>query len=455
MAPMDPPPPATGSGVRTEDVRRRHVLVKALAVGAAAGLMSGLFRLALQAMEEDRVRWVDRRGGPEGLMAALALGMGTGAIAVWLVRRFAPEAAGSGIPGLKSVLLGHETLRWRRLIPVKFLSGALGIGGGFALGREGPTIQMGGAAGLMVSSFFRVSHGEGERKALITAGAGAGLAAAFNAPLSGMVFVLEELQVALTPVVFVAAFLAAVAAAIVARLLAGGAPVFAIGRMASPGLEALPGALVLGGLAGLAGCGFNWSLLKSMDLFDRLQRCPPALVGALVGGAMGLAGWIVPGLAGTGTGIVQQALEGRIAAEAMLLLLGARFLMTMASYGCGPAGGIFIPLFVLGSLGGLSLGAAGHALLPALFPRPEVFAVLGMGALFTGIVRAPLTGLVLMVELTGAYGFMLPLLVSCFAAYGVAEMLGSTPVYEALRIRAEARRRPAPALAKPSPDAAP
>lgn len=443
---MDENPPDTGSGLRTEEVKRRHVLPKALLIGLVSGALAGLFRLALQASEDGRLRLTDRHRGGAGLLAAIALGMLGGGLALWLVRRFSPEAAGSGIPRLKSVLLGRAKLPWRRLLPVKFIAGVVGIGGGFALGREGPTIQMGGAAGLIVAERFRVTQGEGERRALIASGAGAGLAAAFNAPLSGMVFVLEELQVALTPVVFVASFLAAVTADIVSRLLAGGDPVFALHGMAPPTLLSLPGALLVGGLAGLGGFFFNRSLLWTLDAFRRFAAWPPWLLGGVIGGAMGGLGWIEPGLAGTGAPLVQRALAGGLPVEAMLLLLLVRFAMTLASYGSGTAGGIFIPLFVLGSLGGLSLGLVGHALDPGLFPHPEIFAVIGMGALFTGIVRAPLTGLVLMVELTGVYDFMLPLLVGCISAYGVAEALGSTPVYEALRLRAE--RLDGDALAK-------
>jgi CIC family chloride channel protein len=126
----------------------------------------------------------------------------------------------------------------------------------------------------------------------------------------------------------------------------------------------------------------------------------------------------------------------------VLVLIAARFLLTMVSYGSGSAGGIFAPLLVLGSLGGLAVGSAIHALMPGWAAFPETFAVIGMGALLTATVRAPLTGIVLMIELTGTYDFMLPLLVGCFAAYGIAEAMGDKPIYEALRERS-ARLAPA------------
>jgi len=324
---------------------------------------------------------------------------------------------------------------WRRVLPVKFLAGLTGIGGGLALGREGPTIQMGGATGLMVSGWFRVTPGEGERKALISAGAGAGLAAAFNAPLAGVIFVLEELHGAFTPVIFVAAFLASVTADVVCRVLTGETPVFSLHGMPAPALGAIPIALVLGLLAGFGGVLFNRCLLGSLDFFERFRVRPPFLVGAAAGLILGLAAWIYPEVSGSGAPLAERAFSGAIALRWVLVLVAARFVLTMVSYGSGAAGGIFAPLLVIGALGGLATGILAHALTPGLAPQPAIFAVLGMGALLTSIVRAPLTGIVLMIELTGQYDFMLPLLVSCFAAYGIAEALGNEPIYEALRER--------------------
>jgi CIC family chloride channel protein len=297
---------------------------------------------------------------------------------------------------------------------------------------------MGGATGIMVSTWFKVKRGEGERRALVSAGAAAGIAAAFNAPLAGLIFVLEELTGSFTPVLFVASFMAAVTADVVCRVVAGETPVFALHGMPGPSLHALPAAALLGVLAGFLGVAFNKCLLLSLDLFDRLRSWPPFAVGACAGVAVGLAAWIFPGISGSGSILTEKAISGEIAVQWMLVLLVARFFLTMVSYGCGAAGGIFAPLLVLGSLGGLALGAGVHAVLPGWALFPETFAVIGMGALFTSTVRAPLTAIVLMIELTGQYDFMLPLLVSCFAAYGIAEALGDRPIYEALRERSTA-----------------
>src|SRR5436190_955369 len=203
----------TGFGLGTGEVKRRHILPKALVVGVVAGLLATSFRLALAFAEGRRVSFLSTLATP--------------------VR-----------------------------IP---------IAGGLTLGREGPTIQMGGATGLMVSEWFRVKIGEGERKALIAAGAGAGLAAAFNAPLAGVMFVLEELAGSFTPVVFVSAFLASVTADVVGRVLTGEMPIFQLHDMPAPNIRALPAALLLGVICGLGGVFFNRCLLKSLDFYARLR----------------------------------------------------------------------------------------------------------------------------------------------------------------------------------------
>ena len=425
------------TGLQSVEVKRRHILPKALVVGLVAGLIASFFRMALQHCELGRIGWIQRLPPAWGLAAALACGAVGSGIGLWLVRRFSPESAGSGIPQLKSVVMGEAELHWKRVLPVKFLAGIAGIGGGLTLGREGPTVQMGGATGLMVSTWFRVKQGEGERKALISAGAAAGLAAAFNAPLAGLIFVLEELNGKFTQVVFVASFLAAVTADVVCRVVTGETPVFMLHGAPAPSLSSLPVAALLGVVAGFGGVVFNRSLLASLRLFDRLRRWPPFAVGAGAGLVVGLAAWVYPGVSGSGAILSARALSGEIAIRWVLVLLVARFVLTMVSYGSGAAGGIFAPLLVLGSLGGLAVGAAAHAVAPGWAENPETFAVIGMGALFTAVVRAPLTGIVLMIELTGKYDFMLPLLVSSLVAYGIAEAMGDAPIYEALRERGQ------------------
>ncbi len=316
------------------------------------------------------------------------------------------------------------------MILVKFFGGALAIGGGLALGREGPTVQLGGAVGSATASWLKA--GTRERLILIAAGAGAGLAAAFNAPLAGVIFVLEEVQKDFRQAVFGSVFIAAAVADIVARFASGQLPVFRIPSYPVPDLKALPAFAILGLATGLLGVLYNRSLIRTVSLFARISSRYRLLAAALVGAAVGLAAWFSPESVGGGHNLAEMFLAGHSALAVIPLWFVLRFVLSMASYGTGAPGGIFAPLLVLGALIGLGVGEITHHLFPSLVPIPAIFAVVGMAAYFAAIVRAPLTGIVLITEMTGNYAQMLPLLVACFFAYLVAEGMGELPIYENL-----------------------
>lgn len=436
-------PDSTEESARSEiqehlDVRqqRRRIFPHAALVGACAGITALLFRAALMEAGVFRNRLLSwAHGMPTwGWMVPMVFTLlGTG-FAVAITRRYAPEASGSGIPHLEAVLLRFRELEWKRVLPVKFFGGIIAIGSGLALGREGPTVQMGGAVGDAFSRWLKVS--ERERLILISAGGGAGLAAAFNAPLAGVIFVLEELRRDFQPIVFGAAFVAAVVADVIVRASAGQFPIFAVPSYPVPPLASLPVFALLGVMAGLFGVLFNRSLLAAVERWERLPSRFVVPAAALTGGMVGLIGWFSPLLLSSGDSLVEAALKGDVLLAAIPLLFVIRFLLTIASYGTGAPGGIFAPLLVLGALIGLAVGQVAHSLLPGIAPMPGAFAVVGMAAYFAAIVRAPLTGVMLIVEMTGSYSQMLPLLVSCFSAYAVAEFLKDVPIYEALLERA-------------------
>ncbi len=411
--------------------QRRQVFPRAALVGLVAGTIALLFRAAVggaETLRNELVRWGEHTPVWGWLWPSAwgALGAFTAAV----LTRYAPEAAGSGIPHLKAVFHRLRNLDWRRLIPVKFAGGALAIGAGLALGREGPTVQMGAAAGDAVSRWLRVS--EQERLTLIAAGAGAGLAAAFNTPLAGLIFVLEEVRRDFQPIVFGAAFVASVVGDVVARAGFGPFPVFAVPAYPAPPLSALGIFAVLGIVAGLGGWFFNRGLLATLDRFDSLPRGWRVVAAALVGGSIGVLAWLWPDLPGSGQTLIERSLRGELLGSSIVALFFLRFLLTMLSYGTGVPGGIFAPLLLLGALLGLTVGHVAHRMVPFAAPIPALFGVVGMAAYFAAVVRAPLTGIVLIVEMTGNYDQILPLLVSCFFAYVVAEALRELPIYEAL-----------------------
>ncbi len=416
------------------DVRqqRRKIFPRAALVGLCAGGLALLFRMVLNTADvfrNDMIAWSHSHPSFGWLLPVVFTMAGT-FISVFITRKFAPEAAGSGIPHLEAVLQKFKKLEWKRVLPVKFIGGIISIGSGLALGREGPTVQMGGAIGDAISRLLKTS--ERERLTLISSGAGAGLAAAFNAPLSGLIFVLEEVRRDFQPIIFGAAFIAAVVADVVARFGAGQFPVFTVPNYDMPSLNTLPVFIILGILAGLLGVLFNKGLMKSINLMTKLESKSLYLVNALIGGAIGLTGWFFPQLIGSGHSLADNVLQGKVLVLLIPIFFLVRYLMTIMSYSTGAPGGIFAPLLVLGSMLGLFVGQITQQFFPTLAPIPGVFAVVGMAAYFAAIVRAPLTGIMLIIEMTGSYSLMLPLLVSCFCAYVVAEALKDLPIYEAL-----------------------
>lgn len=414
---------------------RKKLFPKALLVGVLSGLVAVAFRAALAGSDALRSRVITwaHTFGPVGILIPILFTTVAAALAFWIVRVWVSEASGSGIPHLEMVLHRYRTLRWERVLPAKFLGGVLGIGSGLALGREGPTIQMGGAVGTGVASYLKVGKREG--LTLTAAGAGAGLAAAFNAPLAGLVFVLEELQRDFRPSVFGAAFVAAAGANVVARLFSGQLPVFEVPAYPTPALNLLPAFAVLGLVAGGLGIVFNRTLMRMLNGVARLRTLPRWGLVLGVGALVGAVAFFVPAWVGAGHGVAEEALSGKTAMALIPLYFLVRFAMTMGSYGTGVPGGVFAPMLALGALLGLEVGNLAALAFPSEGVLPGAFAVVGMAAYFTAIVRAPLTGIVLIAEMTSSYALMLPLLVACLVSYAVAEAMGDLPIYEALTQR--------------------
>jgi chloride channel protein, CIC family len=420
--------------------RQHQLFPRAALVGVCAGSVAVTFRGLLtgaDALRNMLVSWA-HTVPLFGWVFPMAFSAAGATLGVALVYRYAPETSGSGIPHLKAVLHRLRDLVWFRVLVVKLVGGVLAIGSGLALGREGPTVQMGGAVGDGIARRLKASTPD--RLTLTAAGAGAGLAAAFNAPLSGLVFILEEVQRDFRPAVFGAAFLAAAAADVVARLASGQLPVFTVPDYPVPPLTVLPVFIVLGCVAGALGVLFNRCLLQTVNYLAQFRGQSAFGIAATIGAIAGLIAWFFPLAVGGGQSLAETVLTGNMALGAIAIGFLLRFGLTLSSYGTGAAGGIFSPLLVLGALLGLAVGQVAHMVTPGLVPQPGVFAVVGMAAYFTAIVRAPLTGVVLILEMTGNYEQMLPLLASCFCAYAVAEYLKDVPIYEALLERDLLRR---------------
>jgi CIC family chloride channel protein len=355
------------------------------------------------------------------------------AIAAWLVRRFSPYAAGSGIPQVEEILNDELPPTPPRLLFVKFFGGLLAIGSGLALGREGPSVQMGAAIAYVVGKVS--ARNWLDCKVLIAAGAGAGLATAFNSPIAGAVFVLEELLRRFETRTAIAALGASAAAIAVARAFLGPAPDFQVEPLAYLGVKTWLLFAALGAVAGLAAGLYNSALLGALAAMDHLGRWPVEMRAAVIGAAIGALAWFAPGLAGGGDDITQRTLAGGATLVMLPLAFFLRFGLGAVSYAAPVPGGLFAPILVLGAQLGWFCGALCHIAFPDTNLDPAAFAVVGMAAFFTGVVQAPVTGIVLVIEMTASFTMLLPMIAACFMAMLVPNLIGTAPIYDSLRER--------------------
>ena len=431
---MDPEP------TLTVDPARRHgsLLVLgllALVAGAGAGLIGAIFRLSLEEADRFRNTLIFRIHDHELIGFLLVTGGAAAAVAfaAWLVRRFSPYASGSGIPHVEAALNEEVPPAPPRLIAVKFFGGLLAIGSGLALGREGPIVQMGAVIAHHVGKI--AGRDWPDCRVLLAAGGGAGLAVAFNAPIAGAIFVLEELVARFDTRIAIAALGASTTAILVARLFLGDAPDFQVATVAYPAATTSPLFVALGASAGVAATLYNRTLLGAISVAKRLGHRPVELQAAVIGAAVGALAWFAPGLVGGGDQITQRVLSGEAILTVIPMAFLLRFGLGAVSYAAATPGGLFAPMLVLGAQLGLVFGAICRIAFPELGIDPEAFAVVGMAAFFTGVVQAPVTGMVLVVEMTAAFTTLLPMLGACFAAILVANLLHSAPIYESLRVR--------------------
>jgi chloride channel protein, CIC family len=364
--------------------------------------------------------------------------------AAWLVQRFSSYASGSGVPEVKAALSGALPLApLRRIILVKFVGGILSIGSGMALGPEGPGVQMGAVGARLLGTLFRRSWAD--LQAMIAAGAGAGIAVAFNAPIAGAIFVFEELVRRYETRTALVVLGATSTAILVSRFLLGDGPELhvVVSDQMSAATDQLPYAaiatwplyLALGILTGAVAALYNKLIIGALSLSDRLSKWPVEAKAAVIGAIVGTVGWFSPELIGTGENIMQKMLTGGAAAGEILVIFVIRYFLGGVCYAARTPGGLFAPLLALGALLGFLFGTLCAAAFPTIGIEPQVLAVVGMSAFFTGVVRTPITGIVLVIEMTAAYTSIMPMLVTCFTALLSTFLLESPPIYYSLRRR--------------------
>jgi chloride channel protein, CIC family len=352
----------------------------------------------------------------------------------YLVFRFAPEASGSGVQEIEGALLAKRRIDWRHLLPVKFLAGVLAISAKMVMGREGPTIQMGGNLGEMIGEKLR--FGREDRNTLIGAGAAAGLATAFNAPLAGVVFILEEMreQFNFSFTNFKAVAICCVMATVTLHQIIGDFPAINMKLFTPPGLHLLWLFFIFGLVIGFIGLWFNIALMKTLDLVENFKVKHRVIFVMCIGLLVGFLAIAFPETVGGGYSIIHEALTMTSSVKILLLIFAARFFTTMLSYSSSVPGGIFAPMLALGTLLGISFCGICNLFVPYEL-EAGMFAVAGMGALFAASVRAPITGIILIVEMTQNYLLILPLMVTCLTSTTVVQIAENRPIYAQLLAR--------------------
>jgi len=403
--------------------------------GLLIGLVGGGFRFFLITSDNLRSRMIAwAHAWPHaGWLLAVAVGAAGASLARLLVIRFAPTAEGSGIQRVEAVFGGQVEPASLAVVPVKFFGGLLAMGSGLALGREGPTVQMGASFGVLVSRFLL--RDDDDRRVVDAASAGAGLAVAFNAPIGGSIFVFEELTSSFTPWLLVSTLAAATVAVWLMRVMLGNTLSFTVPQVSPTEIWNKWPFLGLGALLGVAGAIYNVVIMWLLRVADKLAWINSIYRAAFIGAVVGLVAWFVPGMVGGGDVLTQAILSNDLRLGTVAIIFCVRFLLGPWSYAAGTPGGLFAPLLLLGSSSGaLFAGVVNHFLSTAHL-SPVACAIVGMGALFTASVRAPLTGIALTIEMTGRADLTLGLLGASLTAMLVTMLVQSEPIYESLKRR--------------------
>lgn len=412
------------------DVKRlAGIVAYGAGIGVLVGVAISVFRKLVVFFQGQMLLAFDvfRSGWVSGVVGIVVLG-GLGLV-VGLLTQKEKMIGGSGIPQVAGQLNDKVEIEWKRVFLFKFLGGLIALATGLTVGREGPSVQMGATLGQGVAEIGR--REKEEKKLFMTAGAAAGLAAAFNAPLSGIVFVLEELHQRFEKKLFLIAGASALVADFVAGLFFGNRPVIGIGKIVEVEFKEYIYIVVLAVGVGLLSQFFIKGIYYVKRGYEKLMVpvYVKVMIPFLVTGIVIMA-W--KEMFGSGEHFIFLPLGENIGIKSQVLILGVKFILLLLAFCSGMPGGIFLPMLVLGSLMGNAFGSALYMM--GLVGSEFVLAasLIGMAANFAAIVRSPITALLLIIELTGAFSFFLPIAVGVLIAYLVIEMVNIKPVYELL-----------------------
>ncbi len=400
-------------------------LLKSIAVGIFAGLSAILFRAVLT-KSSDLLHMLLSFGQnhpvfiPIWLIVLLVF-----ALLTTLLLKWEPLISGSGIPQVEGELYGHFEQKWWRVLLAKFLGGLLTIGSGLALGREGPSVQLGAMAGKGISKIGK--SGSDENRLLITCGASAGLAAAFNAPLAGVIFAIEELHKRFSLNLLLFSMTSCFSAAFLSRLAFGQQPIFNFQDISIIELKHYWIILILGIVLGLFGKLYQICVPFMQGIYDKIKLS--FIKTAIPFVLAGIIGFICPIMLGGGNDIIA-SISAKTALSSLIILLIARFVFSILSFCSGVPGGIFLPLLTLGAVCGAAVGNVFDMF--SLGFKIDNYIMLGMAGYFSAVVRSPITGTLLICEMTGSVENLLPLMLISLIAYVTAGLLKSEPIYDTL-----------------------
>jgi len=348
----------------------------------------------------------------------------------FLLYRYFPNARGSGVPQTKAALFARDGFISLRTVLGKFFCTATTLASGIPLGREGPSVQVGAGIGSVLGRWLGLRP---ERvKALIPVGAAAAIAAAFNTPMAAVLFSLEEVMGDMHAPILGSVVLASATSWAVLRLLLGNNPLFQVPQYTLVHPLELAIYALLGIAGGFLSVAFTKLLLGMRKFFLHLPKRTRWWHPVAGGVTVGLMGWFVPQVLGVGYTYVGSALNGTMALKLMLLLVVLKLFGVTVSYASGNAGGIFGPSLFLGAMLGGAIGTVAHGLLPGYTATPGAYALVGMGALFAGIVRAPMTSVLMIFEMTRDYAVIVPLMIANLTSFFISSRFQRQPIYEAL-----------------------
>ena len=412
---------------RVQQLRLREhqiFLILSIVIGVVAGLAAVLFTVAIEQTTHRLFGLAPSRG--RLLMVPPLMSVVTGV----MLAKFFPDVRGSGVPQTEAAYhLSKGVIRWR--VPFgKFLTGVLCIGSGHSMGREGPSVQIGAGIASGVGQWLGLSPKL--MRDLIPVGAAGALAAAFNTPVAAVLFALEEIIGDMNATLIGSAVVASVASVVVERSILGNEPLFHVPayHLVHPAeLIAYAGLGIVGGLVSLIFCK---SLLWLRGLFLRLPPRTKILQPAMGGVVIGLVLVVSPAIMGVGYDYVDQALNGGLLLKTMVAFCALKLAATVVSYASGNAGGIFAPSLYIGAMAGGAVGLVVRQIAPFPTADPGAYALVGMGTLFAGIIRAPMTSVFMIFEITQDYQILVPLMVANMLSFAISRRFQPVPIYHSL-----------------------